>query len=256
MSAHLARARLLFQQKRFPLAEQELGRAMQEEPESAEALAMLALCRSHTGTFSEAYAILKQAVAQAPDWDYVFYIEAVILIKFDNFPGAIHAIKQALRLNPQDPDYHAILSDLLSIQEKWPEALAAAKQGLALNAEHVDCLNARTRALTGLRKWNDANHTIKQSLQTDPENATTIANRGWLALRQNHPTKAKQHFLEALRLDPESSYAKDGLTAAKRESWWINRGFFLGPLKITWAWLALVIIILLRTLYTILESQP
>ena len=250
MSAHLARARLLLQQKRFPLAEQELGRALQEDPDSPEALALLALCRSHTGTFAESYAILKQAIARAPDWAYVFYAESVILIKFSNFPGAIHAIQQALRLDPADPDYHAILSDLLSIQEKWADALAAAERGLALNASHVDCLTARTRALTGLQKWEEARHTIAQALTTAPADASTHASQGWLALRQNRPTRAREHFLEALRLDPESAYAQEGLKAAQWECRWFNRGFRLGRLKITWAWTVLLVIFLLRALHS------
>ena len=49
------------------------------------------------------------------------------------------------------------------------------------------------------------------ALRSDPSSDEAHCNRGWLALYANEPAEALPHFREALRLDPTSESARQGL---------------------------------------------
>ncbi|MDP8921430.1 MAG: tetratricopeptide repeat protein [Chloroflexota bacterium] len=53
---------------------------------------------------------------------------------------------------------------------------------------------------------------MDRALMLAPEDGQTHANRGWLALRRGERALALAHLREALRLDPESEAARQGLS--------------------------------------------
>jgi tetratricopeptide (TPR) repeat protein len=66
-----------------------------------------------------------------------------------------------------------------------------------------------------LRRTGEAIATVSGALKTDPENPKTHTQRGWLLLQENRPHPAKRHFLEALRLEPNSRGANRGFMHAR-----------------------------------------
>src|SRR5204863_7764085 len=60
----------------------------------------------------------------------------------------------------------------------------------------------------------EAGATIDATLAKNPENALTHANQGWTFLERGDPKKALHHFREALRLDPENEWARQGIVEA------------------------------------------
>jgi len=117
-------------------------------------------------------------------------------------------------LDPQDEDYFALQAAIFLQQKKWQAALEAADQGLAIDPEHVRCANLRAIALTKLGRRQSASDMIETALERDPENADTHANLGWVKLEQRRHKEALEHFREALRLDPESDWARAGVVEA------------------------------------------
>ena len=57
---------------------------------------------------------------------------------------------------------------------------------------------------------------IATALARNPESAFTHANQGWTLLHQGDHRRAFEHFREALRLDPEIDWARQGIVEAMK----------------------------------------
>jgi tetratricopeptide (TPR) repeat protein len=209
MSTHLDRARWLFRQVRYDLAERELLHALAAEPASAAGHALLGLCRDRLRRWAEALPSCREAVRLAPDSAFVHYALAYVLDDCGRLDEALAAIREALRLDPAAPDYHALCAFLQARAGCYRESLTAAEEGLRLAPEHVHCLNRRALALAALSRPEEAEAVIRATLAGDPENAVTLANFGWVLLEQQMPAPALEKLREALSLDPCLGWARD-----------------------------------------------
>ena len=214
MNPNLERGLLLYQQSRYELAEQELRQALAADPDDAYSHALLALCLTEQKQLKEATDEAQRAVHQAPDDPFSHYALAKVLYDRDRLDEAVTAISESVRLDPNDADYHAMLAAIRFDQRRWQDAFAAAEQGLQNNSEHVGCTNLRAMALVKLGRRQEAGATIDVALAKNPENAITHANQGWTLLEKGDPTKALEHFREALRLDPGNEWARHGIVEA------------------------------------------
>lgn len=224
MSAHLERASLLLAQSRPADAEREAMAALATQPDDPGALALLALSRTQQGKFPGALDAATQAVGLAPEYPYFHYVHALVLHHASKPKESFVAVQEALRLNPHEADYFSLLSAIELARGRWQESLEAAEQALALNAEHVEAANFRAMALVRLGRKDEAVETVDFALQRAPENAMSHANQGWNCLHKNDPKAAQVHFREALRLDPELDYARDGLMEALKARNPVYRG--------------------------------
>jgi Tfp pilus assembly protein PilF len=223
MGAHLERARLLFGQSRHELAEQELRLELAEDPQGAEAHALLALCLSELKRYEPATQEARQAIALAPDEAFGHYALAHVMFDRRRMEEALVAAREALRLEPDDPDYHALVAQVLLSERRWDETLATAEIGLQLDPEHVACNNLRAIALVKLGRRQEAGRTLEAALARDPEDAVSHANRGWTLLEGGDPNKAMEHFREALRLQPQMEWARLGIVEALKSRNFIYR---------------------------------
>lgn len=262
MSAHLERGRLLLAQSRAADAEQEAILALGQQPDDPDALALLALCRSHLDRHPAALEAAQNAVGLAPDMPGLHYVHALILHRMDRDEDAFRAVGEALRLAPDDPDYFSLLASIELARRKWPAALAAAEQALAQNPEHVEAANLRAMALVRLGRKAEAMATVDYALQRAPEDALSHANQGWNCLHQNDPAKAQEHFREALRLSPDLEYAREGMLEAlkaRNPVYRVMLAYFLwmGRLsgKLQWAFL-LGVFFGAKVIRALAQAQP
>lgn len=214
MNPNLDRALLLYQQSRFDLAEGELRQSLASEPHDAYAHALLGLCLAHREKFEDAASETQQAIHLAPDFPFAHFAHAHVLFDRNRFSEALPVINEAIRLDPEDADQYALLANIHLQERRWPAALNAAEQGLEFNPEHVGCTNLRAIALVKLGRKAEAGRTIDTALSKNPDNALTHANQGWTLLEQGQPKKAAEHFREALRLDPQNEWARQGIIEA------------------------------------------
>lgn len=230
MSPHLERAQLLLGQRRHDLAEQQLRTALADDPNEPFAHAMLAICLENQKQLEAAQAEARQAVHLAPDQPYCHYALASVLMEADDLPAAEAAITESIRLDPFDADYYALLAGIRHTRHNWPGALQAAELGLEAYPEHVGCANLRAMTLVQLGRREEAGATIEAALARDPDNAVTHANQGWKLLHERRVPPALEHFREALRLDPELEWARQGMLEALKARQFLYRwmlGYFL-----------------------------
>lgn len=214
MSAHLQRAQLLLAQSRPADAERESMLALAQQPDDPQALALLALSRLQQAKREPALEAAQQAVGLAPDEPFLHSVHAHVLREQGRTEEARQAAQEALRLDPGDADHFALLASIELQRGKWPPALEAAEQALALNPEHVGAANLRAMALVRLGRKAEAMESVDYALDRAPDDAFSHANQGWNQLHRNNPKKAQEHFREALRLDPELEYAREGMLEA------------------------------------------
>jgi Tfp pilus assembly protein PilF len=214
MNLHLERACVLLDQSRLDLAEKELRLALAEAPNDALAHALLAQCLCERQELMEATDEAQTAVGLNPELADAYHILARILLERSRPQEALAAINEALRLQPHWASHYAALAAIYLAERDWPAALDAAEQGLRQDAEHIGCNNLRAMALVKLGRRDEAGQTIAGTLARDPEDAFSHANQGWLLLHQGNSLKAREHFREALRLDPTLGYARAGMVEA------------------------------------------
>ncbi|ATC63773.1 hypothetical protein CMV30_07300 [Nibricoccus aquaticus] len=262
MSHRIERAQLLLQQSRAADAERELMLALSEDPDSARGHAYLALSRVDQRKDAEALSAAERAVALAPDDPFMHRILAVVLHRLEREKAALAEIQEAIRLDPDDEGHFAVLASIQLGLRDWTAALEAAEQGLAINPEDVQCANLRSMALVRLGRKEEAMRTVDFALERAPENAWSHANQGWNCLHRNDPKKAQDHFREALRLEPDFEYARQGMLEALKARNPVYRGMlayflWMGRLstKLQWAFV-IGTMFGVRAVRTVAEQQP
>ena len=216
---------LLLHQGRAEQAEQELRRVLQHDPNDALAHAWLGMALLDLGRLAEAQQHVETAIGLAPEYDFPYYLLSLAHQRQHRLTEAQQAIEQALALDPADPNYHHVLGLLRFQRGQWEGALRAAEAGLQSDAEHVDCLGLRGRCLARLGRTPEANDSLAQALRYDPDDAGTHADAGWVALEAGRHRQALDHFRDALRRQPTSNYAREGLVEALKARYWLYRAF-------------------------------
>lgn len=262
MSHRLDRAQMLLQQSRPADAERETLLALAEDPDSARGHAYLALSRIDLSKHVEALAAAQRAVALSPDDPFSHHILAVVLNRLEREKEARVAIEEAIRLDPDNETHFAVLASVHLALRDWSAALEAAERGLAINPEDVPCANLRSMALVRLGRKEEAMQTVDFALERAPENAWAHANQGWNCLHRNDPKRAQDHFREALRLEPDFEYARQGMLEALKARNPVYRGMlayflWMGRLSVKLQWVFILGTMFgVRAARTLAEQRP
>jgi tetratricopeptide (TPR) repeat protein len=207
----LERANILLQQNRISDAEAQIRKALEQEPRNSHALAMLSRCYLSTRQYERAIDTIRDAISLAPNEGFYFYLLGFAQYKINQNFAAIQTLQKAIQLNPYAGEYFGLLAFLFIDERRFEEALSKANEGLALEADNITCLNARATALNKLRRTGDAIVSMNAALAQDPENEVTHNTVGWNLLERGRNNDAQNHFMEALRINPDYSGAKAGL---------------------------------------------
>jgi tetratricopeptide (TPR) repeat protein len=211
MSPHLERAYLLYEQRRYDMAEKEIGQALIAQPNDARSLALLALCLLEQEKFAQATERAEQAVVYAPDESFSHHTLARVWFARNYLDEAEQETQAALAIDPHVPGYHVTQGLIHYRRSKWPLALAAAETALALSPDDASAVNLRAEALRKLGRKDAARDHLHEQLARDPDDPNTHASLGWNYLEKGNRDKAMEHFREALRLDPELDWAREGV---------------------------------------------
>jgi len=262
MGVHFQKGALLYDQRRYDLAEEELRRELAEEPQSAAAHGLLALCLAAREKFDEASGEAGLAIHLAPDDPMSHYAMGRVMFDRGRLDEAAASALEATRLDPEDPDYWALLAQVRYEERRWPAALEASERGLEQDAEHLGCNNLRAMALIKLGRRQEAGATLDAALARDPEDALSHANRGWTLLEQSEPRKAMEHFREALRLDPALDWARAGIVEALKARhfvyrWMLRYFLWMGKLSGKAQWIVVIgAYVVYQLLRSLARSNP
>ena len=105
MGAHFERARILYRQMRFDLAERELREQLRETPDDGCTHAFLGWCLAKQNRMTEAVKEGEEAVRLAPALAYCHYSLGYIYLSCDRLEEGETALREALRLAPRNAEY-------------------------------------------------------------------------------------------------------------------------------------------------------
>jgi len=262
MTAYIERAQLLIQQSRYELAEEQLRLGLAEQPDSAVAHSLLGIVLSAQKKVRAALHEAEKGIVLDPDNSYSYYVLAAIHHDHEQLKQANEAIQQAIGLNPFEAEYFALRASIYLQQKDWKDALEQAEKALSMDAENVEASNIRAMALVKLGRRSEAGQTIDSALARDPENAVTHANQGWTLLEGGDHKAAMEHFREALRLDPNLEWAREGIVEALKAKNPIYRVmlryfFWMSRLKSKIQWMVIIgAVVGIRVIRGISEANP
>lgn len=196
------------------MAEEEFRQACAKHPLDAYAHGMLALTLAAQDRFEEAIKEAKECINIEPDNAWNYYATAFVYYHHNRPKEAMNAIEEALRLNPHSATYFGMAAEIHLMRDEWTKALGMAELGLEVSPDNVDCLNCRAIALSKLGKYREAEQSIDLALARDPENEVSHANKASILFRQGKPKESAEHYREALRLNPNSKWAREGILEA------------------------------------------
>lgn len=194
---------------------------------------MLALCKLALNDVNEARQLSREAIAASPDESFTFYAAGFVHFQQDDYKKARGFIDEAVRLNSRVASYFDISARIFLIEGKLKQALAEAERGLECDPEHVSCLNAKAMTLIRLKRGTEAMDSVDLALQHNPDSSLSHANKGWLLMENNRTQDAMDHFREALRLQPENSWAREGILESLKHRHMLYAGVAACSLTLT-----------------------
>ncbi len=201
----------LFELNRFNEAIPFFKNVLSTDIDNFEAKYLLAQSYLHIDEIDNSKELALELRGEAPNFSDVYYLLSQINFHKGQNKEALENIDTAMSLDPYDENYFGHKAYILLDNKEFEEGLKFADEGLKLNAKSRLCLNARATILTKLKRKEEAKETIDNLLNDDPENAFSHANVGWSKLENNNIGDAQNHFREALKLDPNSDYAREGM---------------------------------------------
>lgn len=243
--ANFERGIQLFDMGRYKEAIPYLNNALASDIDNFETKFLLAQAHLQLDNLSKAKDLAIELRSNHPNFSGVHYLLSQINFIENNIKEALGLIDEAIGLEPYNEGYFGHKAFILLHQKKFEEALFIADQGLKINAKSRSCLNARASALTKLNRKNEAKETIENILNDNPENAYSHANVGWSHLEHNDIKKALIHFKEALKLDPNDEYARNGMiTAVKAKNkiynLYLRYAFWIGNISEKNQWVFII----------------
>ncbi|HEY9774615.1 MAG TPA: tetratricopeptide repeat protein [Planktothrix sp.] len=228
----LERANHLYQQGRYSLAEKEYRAHLTQNPDSSYGHRRLAFALLRQGKSKEAMAEINKAIECNPADEWAHYGQANILKHCGKFKEAEASLKEALEIDPEEEEFYIEGSHLSLRQGKFDDAINRAGTALTLDPQDFRGHLYKAWGLFGKNRWKDAEPIVVESLRLKPDHADSHALRGHIYMSATKPTEAIIQFREALRLDPTSSLAREGLLKALR-----SRNPLYGVLAVL-AWVA------------------
>ncbi|MCB1233162.1 MAG: tetratricopeptide repeat protein [Verrucomicrobiae bacterium] len=205
------RIQILLQQGRLDDAEIAIRDALSKSMEDEWLHSLLACTLFRNGKPKEAEKSARTAIGCEPTFATAHYFLAQALLGQSRHREAIETVDEAIRLDPEDGDHFALKTQALFERNLLAEALETAEEGLRIDPTHEACRIFRSLILGRMGRLDEARADSDALLAEDPEDSWNFSARGWVLIQARDGEGAQRCFMEALRLDPLNSDAKEGL---------------------------------------------
>lgn len=207
----------LLEDGRYEEVEQILAHVPDDDPDSAWALSLRALCLVHLRRDDDAFALARIAVGRSPDSAFAWWTLGSLLSQRNRFDDALTAAQRAVALDPADVRCRGLLAQVHALRGEWGRCREAAEAGLALDPTDEACSNLQALALRATTSSGDAwPAAVEDLVRRYPASGWARAGRGWSLLEAGRAHDARADFEQAVALDPTSEWARDGLIEAMK----------------------------------------
>ena len=207
VALHLKQGEAKLKEGRYEQAVEEFKKAIELDPDSADAHHLLGLAYLKTDTRVRALEELREAIRLRPEWVEAHYDLARAYYDFGDYKNAASSFEEAIRLRP---DFFAALIDLgatyqhSGLHTKSAEVL---RRAVLLRPDHLDAKVALGNALLLSAQPQEAIEVLEQVVRLSPENALAYSLLGEAYRSLGKFQEALTALNQALRISPEDSVA-------------------------------------------------
>lgn len=194
---------VLFELERFDEAAREFQSAIMLNPTDSFSLNCLAVTQSMRGNFDEAMVSFQTAIQVDPENAELRNNLGLNYSHQKKFAQAADCFREAVRLNENELMYHLRLARVLAVRNDYAEAFSAVSRCLDKDPAHVEALVLSGDILVRLRRFEDAIDHYDRSIIVSPR-GDVYRKIGNIHLKLAQSSKAKECFLQAARIEPES----------------------------------------------------
>lgn len=204
----------LYKQGNLKDAQAAFRKAIELDPNYAEAHANLGLTLNQQGKLQEAIEQTRQALRIHPDLAEAQYNLGVALQAQGQLKQAIEAYKEAIRINPNHAEANYNLGVALRNQGQTSEAIAAYREVIRIDPKSATAhINLGTN-LADEGQLEEALAELRKGISLNPEDAEAYNNLGVVLYKQNNLAKAISMWEEAIRINPNYAEAHHNLGVA------------------------------------------
>lgn len=235
----------LYELGRFQEAITYLTQAVSESVHNYASKYYLALCFFNIQDYDKSSKVIDELLHETPNEGNLFFIKAQIASRRENIHHALQLVNKSIELDPYQADYFGFKGALLMDEKKFEQALHFVNEGLQLDPKNTACLNIRARLLTKLNRKEEANETVEHILYDNAEDDYAHANVGWVSLENGDTKKALHHFKQALQLNPNMQYAREGMATALKSKnflykWYLKYAFWMSKQSSQNQWIFII----------------
>jgi tetratricopeptide (TPR) repeat protein len=144
------------------------------------------------------------------------YLKGFMLRGMGKFKQALESLDEAIRIDPENANYHSEAAMNYLASGKGKEALKSSEIALGLDPDEAGIWSNHAKVLYYTDKSNEALVAIDKALELDPEDADVHMTKGMILADQKDFAKSIEYYREALRIDPQSDWARKGYLDALR----------------------------------------
>jgi spermidine synthase len=179
---HAAYGRLLVRSGSLPDAVKHLSDAIRLDPDRVEAYVNLSVAYMQMNRLDKARSHIEAAITIRPDFAEAHHIYGKILSQLNRQKDAIKHFSTAITLKPEFARAHYDLGILFLQQQIWDNAITCFKNTLTIAPNLAGAHLNLGKALTKMNDLNAANHHFEEALRLDPE--SVAAREGLESIRQ------------------------------------------------------------------------
>ena len=163
----------------------------------------------------EAIDLFEEALEIEPDDIDAHEALATACYLAQDHAGAIRLFTRLTQLKPRDSTAWVNLGAIRNLRQEYQEAIKALRNGIQRDGKNAEAYCNLGIAQKGLAQTSMAVAAYREAVRLDPENVDAHVNLGNIYMDQVNHRKAKQHYEQALTVNPGFDRAKRGLALAQ-----------------------------------------
>jgi tetratricopeptide (TPR) repeat protein len=190
---------------RLRRAEALYRKALQKDPDDANALHLLGVVAYQCGEVGMALRLIERALPGLPALPDVHLNYGNALRETGKLAEAVASYRRALALKSDYGMAHNNLAAALNQQEKFAAGLASSERAIALIPEFFGAYVNCAAALMGLERFAEADAPLRRALELAPDRAQTHCDLGWVLAKLGRYEEAVAFLKRAIALDPHDA---------------------------------------------------
>lgn len=193
---------------------EQLEQLIREEPYQGGLIALRGLLLSDLGRVPEARAAMREALDADNGSPFLVWAAGAVALRAGEVHEAITFAVEAQRRGERYPDATMLEARARAMLGQWPVVEKLARQVLEWEPAHAEAVvlaqiavGAEGKGPLDAAAWQD----IAKRFPFDP---TARAANGWGRLESGRAHEAREEFEQALALDPNATWAREGLVLA------------------------------------------